>query len=51
MKKGTKILLIGLLIQVAGLIYGIVNENEGIIVMCVILMAVPCIQFFNKKKN
>ncbi len=51
MKTGKKIALIGLVVQFAGLIYGIVNKAEDIIVMCLIFMAVSCIEFFNKKEN
>ena len=43
--------MIGLIVQFAGLIYGIVNKAEDIIVMCLIFMAVSCIELFNKKKK
>jgi hypothetical protein len=50
MKKLSKIALFGILVQSAGLIYGIVNKAEDIIIMCVIFMFVSCLPLFDKKK-
>ena len=50
MKKLPKIALFGILVQSAGLIYGIVNKAEDIIIMCLIFMFVSCLPLFDKKK-
>ena len=50
MKKLPKIVLLGIIVQSAGLIYGIVNKAEDIIVMCLIFMFVSCLPLFEKKK-
>ena len=44
------IALFGILVQCAGLIYGIVNKAEDIIIMCLIFMFVSCLPLFDKKK-
>lgn len=51
MKNGKKIVVLALLVQVAGLIYGIVNKAEDIIVMCLIFIVISSIELFEKKKN
>ena len=50
MKKLSKIALFGILVQSAGLIYGIVNKAQDIIIMCLIFMFVSCLPLFDKKK-
>ena len=50
MKKLSKIALFGILVQCAGLIYGIVNKAENIIIMCLIFMFISCLPLFDKKK-
>jgi len=49
LKKLSKIALFGIIVQFAGLIYGIVNKAEDIIVMCLLFMAVSCIPLLDKK--
>ena len=51
MKKLPKIALFGILVQSAGLIYGIVNKAEDIIIMCLIFMFVSCLPLFEKKNG
>ena len=46
-----KIAIFGIIVQLAGLIYGIVNKAEDIIVMCLIFMFVSTVSLFDKKKK
>ena len=46
-----KIVIFGIIVQLAGLIYGIVNKAEDIIVMCLIFMFVSTVALFDKKKK
>ena len=46
-----KIAIFGIIVQFAGLIYGIVNKAEDIIVMCLIFMFVSTVALFDKKKK
>ena len=46
-----KISILGIIVQLAGLIYGIVNKAEDIIVMCLIFMFISTIALFDKKKK
>ena len=46
-----KIAIFGIIVQLAGLIYGIVNKAEDIIVMCLIFMFISTIALFEKKTN
>ena len=46
-----RIAIFGIIVQLAGLIYGIVNKAEDIIVMCLIFMFVSSIALFDKKKK
>ena len=50
MKKLPKIALFGILVQSAGLLYGIVNKAEDIIIMCLVFILVSCLPLFEKKK-
>ena len=46
-----KIAIFGIIVQFAGLIYGIVNKAEDIIVMCLIFMFISTVALFDKKKK
>ena len=46
-----KVAIFGIVVQLAGLIYGIVNNAEDIIVMCLIFMFISTIALFDKKKK
>ena len=46
-----KIAILGIIVQLAGLIYGIVNKAEDIIVMCLIFMFISIIALFEKKNK
>ena len=50
MKIKNKVAIFGIIVQVAGLIYGIVNNAEDIIVMCLIFLFVSTFPLFDKKK-
>ena len=46
-----KVAIFGIVVQLAGLIYGMVNKAEDIIVMCLIFMFISTIALFDKKKK
>tara|TARA_B000000609_G_C23889894_1_gene197695 strand:- start:337 stop:486 length:150 start_codon:yes stop_codon:yes gene_type:complete len=46
-----KIAIFGIVVQLAGLIYGMLNKAEDIIVMCLIFMFISTIVLFDKKKK
>ena len=46
-----KIAIFGIIVQLGGLIYGIINKAEDIIVMCLIFMFISTIALFDKKKK
>ena len=46
-----KIAIFGIVIQIGGIIYGIINNAEDVLVMSLILLFVTCIPLFNKKKS
>ena len=46
-----KIAIFGIILQLAGLIYGIVNKAEDIIVMCLIFMFISTVAIYDKKEN
>ena len=46
-----KVAIFGIIFQLAGLIYGIVNKAEDIIVMCLIFIFISTIALFDKKKQ
>ena len=50
MKIKNKFAIFGIIVQVAGLIYGIVNNAEDIIVMCLIFLFISIFPLFDKKK-
>jgi len=46
-----KIAIFGIIVQLAGLIYGIVNKAEDIVVMCLIFMFISTVAIYDKKEN
>ena len=46
-----KLAIFGIIVQLGGLIYGIANNAEDIIVMCLIFMFISTIALFDKKKK
>jgi uncharacterized ion transporter superfamily protein YfcC len=46
-----KIVVFGIIIQLVGLIYGIVNKAEDIIVMCLIFMFISTVAIYDKKEK
>ena len=46
-----KVAIFGIIVQLAGLIYGILNKAEDIIVMCLIFMFISTVALFDKKKR
>ena len=46
-----KIAIFGITVQLAGLIYGMVNKAEDIIVMCLIFMFISTVALFEKKNK
>ena len=46
-----KVAIFGIIVQLAGLIYGIVNKAEDIIIMCLIFMFISTVDLFDKKKK
>ena len=46
-----KVAIFGIVVQLAGLIYGIVNKADDIIVMCLIFMFISTIAVFEKKNK
>ena len=50
-KMKQKVAIFGIIVQLAGLIYGIVNKAEDIIVMCLIFMVISTIAIYDKKEK
>jgi len=50
MKIKNKVAILGIIVQVAGLIYGIVNNAEDVIVICLIFLFISTFPLFDKKK-
>ena len=50
-KMKQKIVVFGIIIQLVGLIYGIVNKAEDIIVMCLIFMFISTVAIYDKKEK
>ena len=50
-KMKQKVAIFGIIVQLAGLIYGIVNKAEDIIVMCLIFMFISTIAIYDKKEK
>ena len=46
-----KIAIFGIVVQLAGLIYGMLNKAEDIIVMCLIFMFISTVALFEKKNK
>tara|TARA_B100000925_G_C21982620_1_gene463013 strand:+ start:188 stop:343 length:156 start_codon:yes stop_codon:yes gene_type:complete len=51
MSNLTKIALLGITFQLGGLIYGIINKAEDIIVMCLIFIGISILPLFDKKEK
>ena len=51
MKTLHKIAIFGIIIQVGGIIYGIINNSEDVLVMSLIFLFITCIPLFDKKKG
>ena len=51
MKTLHKIAIFGIIIQVGGIIYGLINKSEEVLVMSLIFLFVTCIPLFDKKKG
>ena len=50
-KMKQKVAIFGIIVQLSGLIYGIVNKAEDIIVMCLIFMFISTIAIYDKKEK
>ena len=46
-----KVAIFGIVFQLAGLIYGIVNKADDIIVMCLIFMFISTVAVLDKKNK
>ena len=46
-----KIAIFGIIIQIGGIIYGVINNAEDVLVMSLIFLFVTCIPIFDKKKS
>ena len=51
MKTLHKIAIFGIIIQIGGIIYGIINNAEDVLVMSLIFLLVICIPLFDRKKS
>ena len=50
MKTIYKVALFGIIIQVGGIIYGIINNAQDVLVMSILFLFATTISLFNKKK-
>lgn len=46
-----KIAIFGIIVQLAGFIYGIVNKSEDIIIMCLIFLFISAIAIYDKNEK
>lgn len=46
-----KIAIFGIVVQLAGLIYGIVNKAEDIIIICLIFMFIATLAIYDKNEK
>ena len=46
-----KIAIFGIVVQLAGLIYGIVSKAEDIIIMCLIFMFISTVAIYDKNEK
>ncbi len=46
-----KVAIFGIIVQLAGLIYGVINKAEDIIVMCLIFMFISTVATYDKKEK
>ena len=51
MKTIYKVAIFGIIIQVGGIIYGIINNAQDVLVMSIFFLFVTTISLFNKKKQ
>tara|TARA_B100001559_G_scaffold63791_1_gene51566 strand:+ start:828 stop:986 length:159 start_codon:yes stop_codon:yes gene_type:complete len=51
MKTIHKIAIFGIIVQIGGIIYGIINNAEDVLIMSLIFLSVTCIPLFDKKKS
>jgi hypothetical protein len=51
MKTLHKIAIFGIIIQIGGIIYGITNNADDVLIMSLIFLFVTCIPLFDKKKS
>ena len=49
--NGQKIAIFGIIVQIAGLIYGIVNKANDIVFMCLIFLFISTVSVFDKNEN
>ena len=50
-KMKQKFAIFGIIVQLAGLIYGVINKAEDIIVMCLIFIFISTVALYDKSKN
>ena len=50
-EKWNKVAIFGIIVQLAGLIYGEVNKAEDIIVMCLIFMFISTVSIYDKREK
>ena len=50
-KMKQKVAIFGIIVQLAGLIYGAVNKAEDIIVMCLIFIFISTIALYDKREK
>tara|TARA_B100000900_G_scaffold409553_1_gene425688 strand:+ start:418 stop:639 length:222 start_codon:yes stop_codon:yes gene_type:complete len=50
-KMKQKVAIFGIIVQLAGLIYGVINKAEDIIVMCLIFMFISTLALYDKSEN
>ena len=50
-KMKQKFAIFGIIVQLAGLIYGVINKAEDIIVMCLIFMFISTVALYDKSEN
>ena len=50
-KMKQKVAIFGIIVQLAGLIYGVVNKAEDIIVMCLIFIFISTVAIYDKREK
>tara|TARA_A100001011_G_scaffold364882_1_gene416065 strand:+ start:205 stop:384 length:180 start_codon:yes stop_codon:yes gene_type:complete len=51
MKTINKVAIFGIIIQVGGIIYGIINNAQDVLVMSILFLFATSISLINKKNN